>query len=242
MKTLLLSAFLSFSFLQINAQCTKAATNFGNNNSRPSYNVSGDITVTLNNNNSVTLQLGSNFTTAAGPDVRAYLINSEGKSISELKSINPTTLDNISFGLISCSGCNPVIPSNGAQTLTVNIPNEKDISNYDTVFFYCLQFTAFWDVGSFTPFSSNNCSILDATAFSLNDVSIYPNPASNKIHFSNVDAVSTEVRIFNLLGKQVFHQPQLTENSIDVSQFNKGIYLFKLTVDGKSRTQKLIIQ
>lgn len=233
MKTLLLIGFLSITFLQINAQCTEAASNFGNNTSTQSYNVSGDISVTLNTNNSITVNFADNFSTASGPDVRLYLIKSEGRSIAQLKRLNPTTLENISFGLIGFSG---------AQSYTEAIPNNIDITQYDTVFFYCLEFTAFWDLGSFTPFSSNNCSVLDVPAFSLNDVSIYPNPASNKIQLSNIDAVSAEVRIFNLLGKQVFHQPKLTENAIDVSQFNKGIYLLKVTIDEKSRTQKLVIQ
>lgn len=233
MKTLLLSAFLSFSFLQINAQCTEAASNFGNNDTTPSYNVAGDVSVILNTNNTITVNFGSNYSTASGPDVRLYLIKSEGKTTTELKNINPTTVDNISFGLVGFSG---------AQSFTETIPNGINISEYDTIFFYCLQFTAFWDVGSFTPFTSNNCSVLDVTAFSLDDVSIYPNPAKDRIQFTNLDANSVEVRIFNTLGKQVFHQSKLIENSIDASQFNKGIYLLKVIVDGKLRTQKLVIQ
>lgn len=242
MKKLLLFALLSATILEINAQCSESASNFGNNTSSSSYNVSGDVAVTLNTNNTVTLNLGSNFSTAAGPDVRAYLVSSEGKSISELKSFNPNNLNNIVFGLISCSGCNPVIPSNGAQTLTVAIPEGKNITDFDTIFFYCLQFTAFWDIGTFTPFSNSNCSVLTTDTFSLDQVTIYPNPAKNQIQIRNNHALSTEIRIFNLLGKQILYQSNIIENTIDVSTYNKGIYLVKLTIDGKSKTQKLVIQ
>ena len=242
MKTLLLTAFFSFAVFQINGQCTENVSNFGNNTSNNSYNVSGDVKVILNTNNTITLGLGSNFMTAAGPDVRAFLVKSEGKSISDLKSLNPNNLDNIAFGLISCSGCNPVIPSNGAQTLTVAIPDGKDITEFDTVFFYCLQFTALWDVGNFTPFSSSNCAVLDVDTFKVDVISVYPNPAKNQIQFSNIDAVSAEIRIFNVLGKQVFHQSKITHKTIDISSFNKGIYLVKIDVDGKTKTQKLVIQ
>lgn len=249
MKTLLLSVYLSFSFLQINAQCTEAASNFGNNTSTPSYNVQGDISVTLNTNNTVTINFANNYKTASGPDVRVYLIKSKGKTIEQLKSINrngsndlvykdPITqnensVENIKFGLVGFSG---------AQSYTETLPSNIDISEYDTVFFFCLQFSAFWDASPFTPFTSNNCSVLDVTDFSIDDLNIYPNPAKDKIQFTNFNASSAEVRIFNILGKQVFHQPKLTEKTIDVSQFNKGIYLLKVTVDGKSRTQKLVIQ
>jgi hypothetical protein len=249
MKTLLLFTFLSFSFLQINAQCTEAASSFGNNTLTPSYNVQGDISVTLNTNNTVIINFANNYKTASGPDVRVYLIKSKGKTIEQLKSIkrngsndlvykdpvtqNENPVENIKFGLVGFSG---------AQSYTETLPSNIDISQYDTVFFFCLQFSAFWDASPFTPFTSNNCSVLDVTAFSLDDVSIYPNPAKDKIHFTNLDANSTEVRIFNALGKQVFYQPKLTDSAIDVSQFNNGVYLVKVTGDGKSRIQKLVIQ
>lgn len=233
MKTLLLSAFLSFSFLQINAQCSENASNFGNNTSTPSYNISGDVTVTLNTNNTITVNFANNFSTASGPDVRLYLIKSEGKSISELKNINPTTLENISFGLIDFSG---------AQSYTEAIPNNIDITKYDTVFFYCLQFTAFWDLGSFTPFTSNNCSVLDIDAFSINTIVIYPNPAKDKIQISKHNGFSFEISIFNVLGKQVYHQSKTKEKTIDISSLNKGVYMVKINIDGNSKTQKLVIQ
>ncbi|PWG06842.1 T9SS type A sorting domain-containing protein [Polaribacter aquimarinus] len=233
MKTLLLSAFLSFTFLQFNAQCSENASNFGNNTSTPSYNVSGDISVTLNTNNTITINFARNYSTATGPDVRLYLIKSEGKSIAELKSLNPENLENISFGLVGFSG---------AQNYTQTIPNGVDISEYDTVFFFCLQFTAFWDVGTFTPFSSTNCSVLSKVVLPVDKIEFYPNPAKDKIQISNIDGVSAEIRIFNALGKQVLHQPKITKKTIDISSFHKGIYIVKISVDGKSKTKKLVIQ
>lgn len=233
MKTLLLTAFFSISFFTINGQCTESATNFGNNTSTTSYNVSGDINVVLNTNNTITINFASNYSTASGPDVRLYLIKSQGQSVTELKSLNPTTVENISFGLVGFSG---------AQSFTESIPNNVDITQYDTVFFYCLQFSAFWDVGFYQPFSSNNCAILDIDTFSIDQIMVYPNPAKNQIQISNFDAVSSEIRIFNVLGKQVFHQKKIKNNTIDVSSFDKGIYLVKIDVDGKAKTQKLVIQ
>jgi hypothetical protein len=243
MKITLLTLLLAFSFLQNNAQCTENASDFGNNSATQSYNINGDVSITLNTNNTVTLNLGSNFSTAAGPDVRAYLINSEGKPTSELKLISKNNtnaliydqnnlVDNLQFGLIKPTGI---------QDFTIQIPSGKDIKNYDKIFFFCLDFGIFWDLGTFTNFSSTNCSVLDVNNFNINQINIYPNPAKNEIHISNIDAVSTEIRIFNVLGKQVFYQPKITEKTIDISSFNKGIYIVKLDVDGKTKTQKLVI-
>lgn len=232
MKTTLLSLIFAIFTLQSNAQCSENVTNFGNNTSVPSYNISGDVIVSLNTNNTVSIIFANNFSTASGPDVRLYLVKSNGKSINELKSQNPNNLENISFGLIDFSG---------EQSFTQNIPNNVDISEYDTVFFYCLQFNAFWDIGLYTPFSSTNCSVLNVDTFAVNKVSIYPNPAKNQIQVSNIDGNSTEIRIFNVLGKQVFHQSKTTEKTIDISSLNKGIYLVKIDIDGKSKTQKLVV-
>uniref|UniRef100_UPI003F6D80D8 T9SS type A sorting domain-containing protein n=1 Tax=Polaribacter sp. TaxID=1920175 RepID=UPI003F6D80D8 len=80
------------------------------------------------------------------------------------------------------------------------------------------------------------------TTFPVDKIQIYPNPAKDKIQLSNLDNLSAEIRIFNVLGKPVFYQNKSTKNTIDVSAFNQGVYLVKLTIDGKSKTQKLVIQ
>ncbi len=232
MKTKLLFISLVIISLNLRAQCTENAANFGNNTSTPSYNIAGDVSVVLNTNNTITINFANNFSTASGPDVRLYLVKSEGKSIPQLKNLNPLNLENISFGLIGFSG---------AQSYTETIPNTIDITQYDTVFFYCLQFNAFWDVGFYTPFSSSNCGILNIDSFAIDKIKIYPNPANNTIQLSNINAVSAEIRIFNVLGKQVFHQSKITKNTIDISSFKRGVYLVKINVDGKSKTQKLVI-
>lgn len=233
MKTILLSLLFTFSIINLNAQCSENLTGFGNNPGNASYNVSGDVSVTLNTDNTITLNLGSNFSTAAGPDVRAYLVDSNGISDSVLATTLIANLNHFEFGLTNATG---------QQTFTVAIPEGKDITKFDKVFFYCLEYNHFWDLGTFTKFSSSNCAILDVDNFILDKISIYPNPAKNKIHLSNIDAISAEIRIFNVLGKQVFHQSKITEKTINTSSFNKGIYIVKITVDEKSKTQKLVIQ
>ena len=233
MKTLLLFAFLSISYLQINAQCAETLTGFGNNPDQDSYNIVGDVTLILNTNNTITLNLGSNYSTAPGPDVRAFLVDSNGISDEVLATTLIANLNHFEIGLTQASG---------RQTFTVAIPEDKNITNFDRVFFYCLEFDHFWDLGTFTPFSSTNCSVLNINEVQVDNISIFPNPAKNQIQLSNIDAVSVGIRIFNVLGKQVFYQSKITKNTIDVSSFNKGIYLVKINIDGKTKTQKLVIQ
>ncbi|MDI9257899.1 T9SS type A sorting domain-containing protein [Flavobacterium sedimenticola] len=62
-----------------------------------------------------------------------------------------------------------------------------------------------------------------------NLISIYPNPAQNLINI-NTNNIIKEIAIYDLLGKRVSATP-ITENTIDVSQLSKGIYIVEVTGD-----------
>ena len=233
MKNSLFFLMFTFSILSLKAQCIENLTGFGNNPDDASYNITGDVSVTLNANNTITLNLGSNYSTLEGPDVRAFLVDSNGISDSVLATTLIADLNNFELGLTQ---------ANGQQTFTVEIPDEKDITKFDKVFFYCLQYNHFWDLGTFNKFTSTTCAVLEINNFKMNTLTIYPNPARNKIQISNIETVSAEIRIFNVLGKQVFHQSKVTEKNLDISSFEKGLYLVKINVNGKSKIQKLVIQ
>ena len=72
----------------------------------------------------------------------------------------------------------------------------------------------------------------------------YPNPVSDGV--LNISSASTSVKnltIFNLLGKQVLSSRFSGVNkNIDVSSINAGMYILKVTEEGKTATKKLIIR
>lgn len=243
-KKSFLLIFIILISLNTYSQCIQEATNFGNNTTTSAYNVSGDIALTLNTDQTITLDLAANFSTANGPDVRAFLANSEGLSFSEIENSNIDNLQKIEFGLVSCFDCNPIILASGEKSFTIAIPSDVNIEDFDLVFFYCQRFSEFWDVGSFTPFTSDSCTVLSTEENTLTDISIYPNPASTTIQLSNIDSENTEIRIFDLSGKKVFQQLKgtNTQNSIDVSNLNSGLYVLSITEENKKFSKKLMIQ
>lgn len=245
MKTRLLLSIilLTFTLQFTHAQCTENVSNFGNNTSIPSYNISGDVNLVLNLDNTVTLDLGSNFSTASGPDIRAYLVKSNGISDTTLKNTLISNLDHIEFGLVgSLPGFgNPVVSVNGAKSFTISIPDEDNIEDYDKIFFYCLLFDQFWDLGTFTSFSENTCSVLNIDDNVLSDLSIYPNPTSENITIKGLNNRNVNLEIYDMLGKSVLSKKINTTELINVSEFRKGIYLLKIDSAGKTKTQKLII-
>ena len=246
MKTkllLILTLVLTSQFVA--AQCTTTVSDFGNNTSITSYNIIGDVDVTINLDNTVTLDLGTNFMTASGPDVRAYLVKSNNLSDSMLANTPIANLDNIQFGLVgSCCGFGN-LPINGAKSFTITIPPTDNIEDYDTVFFYCLNFNQFWDFGKFIPFNSNNCTLLSIDENSLLDtVSFFPNPTNDNITIKNERQLNLSIEIFNVLGKKVLETENslLTEQSINLASLNSGVYLVQIKADGKSITKKLVKQ
>lgn len=233
-KTTFFTFLIILLYLNTYSQCTEIASNFGNNTTTPSYNVSGDVSVTLNTDNTITLNLANNFRTASGPDVRAYLVNSNGRSDNAIKNSNIENLDNLQFSLIKASR---------AQSFTIDIPEDTDITTYDKILFYCLDFDVFWDLGSFSSFSTNSCAILSTEDTVVSTFEMYPNPATNFIALKNINIANTEIRIFDVTGKKVYQNIKGThQENIDVSHLKSGIYVVSISEGSQQVSEKLMIQ
>lgn len=77
---------------------------------------------------------------------------------------------------------------------------------------------------------------------SISGLNVYPNPVSNGNLFitSNSNA-SKAVVIFDVLGKQVL-KTTVSNQAVNVSSLNRGVYVVKITEDGKTATRKLVIK
>lgn len=221
----------------VNSQCATSATGFGNNTSVPMYNVQGTVQVVLNTNYTVTVNLMSNFVTAAGPDVRIFLVDRGTLTNAQLKvTSNFLNRPRIEMGLS---------PVSGSASFTKTIPVGMNISDFETVYFYCQAFSQFWDYGSFTPFTTANCALLGTSNFENNKLQLYPNPATNELHVQLDDVTADhKIAIYNTLGSLLYESNQLSNsnNSINISQLNSGIYFVQIT-DSENRVfQKRLIK
>ncbi|MFT5617499.1 MAG: hypothetical protein ACI85I_000722 [Arenicella sp.] len=93
--------------------------------------------------------------------------------------------------------------------------------------------------GGGDPISLNGATLFDA----------YPNPASSYVTFSYnlTDSNKTaELEVFNVIGEvvsKVILDNQSTRKELSVSNLKKGIYFYRLAIDGhKSSIKKLIIR
>ncbi|NLE32681.1 MAG: T9SS type A sorting domain-containing protein [Bacteroidales bacterium] len=83
--------------------------------------------------------------------------------------------------------------------------------------------------------------IIDAVKkVAVNSFDIYPNPTSDRLNINGLDE-SSLVRIYNLTGKQLFvGKAEQATMSIDLSTYDKGLYLLQVETNGKSFTSKVI--
>jgi len=80
---------------------------------------------------------------------------------------------------------------------------------------------------------------------SLNNLSVYPNPVSNKLHILIPDEQATEVIVTNILG-----QPVLIKNVtgsgnsliLDVTNLAKGMYNASIITNGKTYNALFVVE
>ena len=88
--------------------------------------------------------------------------------------------------------------------------------------------------------AANDCN-LSVKQNQIEGLKVYPNPVTNGTFYINTNADSTkEVVVYDVLGKQVVKTS--TTNAVNVSNLKGGVYIVKITEDGKTATRKLVIK
>ena len=74
--------------------------------------------------------------------------------------------------------------------------------------------------------------------------SIYPNPVNNDTFTITSNSISKKVfAVYNLLGKKVLSSSfSGVKSDVDVTAISSGMYILKVTEDGKTATKKLVIK
>ena len=94
--------------------------------------------------------------------------------------------------------------------------------------------TTNWTNIDATASFSTNCGALSVDDFSLNTVSIYPNPTTSVLNIK-MDSNLKSATIYSILGKKVL---ETTSNNINTSNLNSGLYLIKIASENGSVATK----
>ena len=145
-------------------------------------------------------------------------------SLSGLDNVEPDSVDWIAIrnnsSLSQCaiqSVCNFLADSNAIVGIENNAPGCNSEEEVEQA---CLVF-------------------VDETSIQ-NQIIIYPNPTQNKLYFSGSEnKVITQITIYNQMGQKVL-QTKSTDNAIDISGLEKGLFVVEVEIDGVRFRKKLI--
>jgi hypothetical protein len=87
-----------------------------------------------------------------------------------------------------------------------------------------------------------NAPLSSSSFDNINGLTMYPNPLSgNTLYLTSTANAAMAVQIFDLLGKEVL-KATVVNNAVNVSGLNAGVYMVKVTEEGKTASRKLVIQ
>ena len=74
------------------------------------------------------------------------------------------------------------------------------------------------------------------------DMMVYPNPVDgNYVTILSAVQGSKEIQVFTVTGRKVM-DTVINGNTLDVSSFNSGFYMLKVTINGQSKISKLVVR
>lgn len=147
---------------------------------------------------------------------------------------------------------NPIIfhPNLGAQPIFLaDLLNEHDIdtSMFDGIGYKISsdgKYIGGWISGP--AFMATGWAVyLDDAVMSVSEVNnsnltFYPNPVKDVLNLNSKSPIQN-VSVYNLAGQKVISNSNLTNNQINVSSLNSGVYVFRVTLqNGKTETLKVV--
>ena len=87
-----------------------------------------------------------------------------------------------------------------------------------------------------------NAPLSSSSFDNINGLTMYPNPVSgNTLYLTSTANAAMSVQIFDLLGKEVL-KASVVNNAVNVAKLTAGVYVVKITEEGKTATRKLVIK
>ncbi len=106
------------------------------------------------------------------------------------------------------------------------------ITNTNLPFFFHIGnklYTMFWDLYSSEPGFSGIPTSAHSISEAENLISVYPNPATQNITINKNGITISTIEIYNLTGQKMLKENSLQNNSINVSNWNSGVYILNVT-------------
>ncbi len=88
----------------------------------------------------------------------------------------------------------------------------------------------------------NDCSNVNVEDMEKDNITVYPNPASTNLTVTLAGNEAATVQLFNLVGQQVYSETAVNTANINVNNFKAGVYMLKVSQNGKVYTSKVVVK
>jgi hypothetical protein len=89
--------------------------------------------------------------------------------------------------------------------------------------------------------SNTFSDVLSIQQNSISGLKVYPNPAKDVLYITSDNNTTKQVEVYDVLGKVVLNT-KATNTPINIASLNRGVYVVKVTEEGKTATRKLVIE
>lgn len=145
-------------------------------------------------------------------------------------------LDFVGFGSANCfEGTVAGVLSNTTAGIRVNGGCQDTNNNAD-------DFVVAEPTPRNTASPINNCSTASVNDNAIAGLKIYPNPLTgNTLNVSSDLFGEKTVAIYDVMGKRILSS-KVVNDVVNTGSLNKGVYIVKVTQEGKTATRKLVVQ
>lgn len=90
--------------------------------------------------------------------------------------------------------------------------------------------------------SCTDCLYTSVEDMEKENISVYPNPVDNLLKIKLVGDKEANIQLFNLVGQQVYNGKAVNNAEINVSNMKAGVYMLKVSQNGKVYTSKVVVK
>lgn len=138
-------------------------------------------------------------------------------NLATFNAATPATLTNTPATAITELGGFMIRQGSNNSTPTIEM-DELKISTVSTTFLGTISFDA------------------------IDGLNMYPNPSNgNTLYFTTAVNAELDIQVYDMLGKQIINSKVLN-NALNISSLNQGVYIVKITEEGKTATRKLVVR
>src|SRR5690606_31976359 len=138
--------------------------------------------------------------------------------------------------------------ASGTYTMDITIPQDAVLGNtqmrvmivYDRFYEGPDPCESYWGFGEVEDYAVTVASALKTSNFDMSAFAAFPNPAQDMLNIE-YKSIITEVKIYNLLGQEVFAQSVSDTNlQMNIGTLSSGSYIVKLFGENSQHSFKLI--